>query len=125
MAATELLEDARFPVEPGMPLEGSPGKTEEEELLDSSFVLGMTLAELFGMMEDELFGDTSEMSSAELAGNSEVSLVTELELRGVTMLESDGLSAGPELFESEEQDVRIVHAAATVKNGIPNFLNMP
>lgn len=84
--ASELLEDARSPVEPGMTLEGS---------------------------------------FAELAGDSGVPLVTELELSGVTMLESCGTLVGPALLESEEQEVRIAHAAATVINEIPNFWDMP
>lgn len=101
-AAIELLEDsATVALLVGVASE-LPGMT-------PGTLSGTPPEELLAMVLEELFRNSSATKhpsdpSAELAGCC---------------------SAGPALFESEEQEVRIAHAAATVKNGIPNFLNMP
>lgn len=109
------------------------------ELQDPSLLLWMTLEELPGMtLEEDMFGTPGTLSGATLEELFETTLeelsilpVTELELSGVSMAESCGTLVGPVLFESEEQADKMApadkaeHAAATVTNGIPNFLNMP
>lgn len=120
-SAIELLEDSATVAllvgvasEPSGMTPGTLSGTTLEELL----VIGNSGSSLGTTLEEMLLATSPEVELSPVS-------VTEQELSGVTMFESCGTPAGPALFESEEQEVRIAHATAAVKNGIPIFLNMP
>lgn len=98
------------------------------ELLEDSATVALLVGVALELLEDARSPVEPGMTLEGVSGMTSAGvspLVTELELSGVSMSESCGTSVNPALFESEEQEVRIAHAATVVINGIPNFLNIP